>query len=61
MPTIPPVNYALRRIDADIWRKAKTRAASEGRTIRFVLLELIRVYAKHGFHVVETFDGHRKE
>lgn len=48
--------YTLRSIDDSLWRQVKTRAASEGRNIRFVLLALLRVYAKHGFHVVETFD-----
>lgn len=56
-----PVSYVLRRVEPDLWKRVKSRAAYEGRTIRFVILELLRVYAKHGFHVVETFDTRRKE
>jgi len=52
--------YTLRAIDDGLWRQVKARVASEGRTIRFVLLALLRVYAKHGYHVVETFDGKDK-
>lgn len=50
------VKYALRGIDPDLWRRVKVRAANEGRTIRFVILQLLRVYAQHGYHVVETFN-----
>jgi len=49
--------YRLTKIDAALWRQVKARAAYEGRSIRFVVLELLRVYAKRGFTVVETFDG----
>jgi hypothetical protein len=51
--------YTLRRIPTDLWKKVRSRAAYEGRTMRFVLLELLRVYAKHGFRIVETFDDAR--
>lgn len=54
------VDYALRGVDRELWTRVKVRAASEGRSIRFVLLELLKVYADHGFHVVETFNGRRK-
>lgn len=50
------LNYVLKRIDPELWVAVKARAASEGRSVRFVLLELLRVYAKHGFLVVETFN-----
>ena len=48
-------NFYLRDIDPDLWRRAKARAASEGRTMRFVLLEFLKLYARYGFHVIETF------
>lgn len=51
------VDYALRAVDRDLWNRVKARAASEGRPIRFVLIEFLKVYAHHGFKVVETFDG----
>lgn len=49
-------DYPLRNVPNDLWRQVKSKAAYEGRTIRFVLLELLRIYAKHGFAVVEKFD-----
>lgn len=51
------ISYVLRHIDPELWRQVKSKAAYEGRTIRFVLLELLRVYARHGFTVVETFNA----
>lgn len=50
-------NYVLRNIDPELWRQVKTRAASEGRSVRFVLIEFLKAYTRWGFHVVETFDG----
>lgn len=50
-------NYELRRIDPELWKLVKSKAAYEGRTVRFVLLELLRVYAEHGYRVVETFNA----
>jgi hypothetical protein len=37
--------YTLRRIDPELWRRVKARAAFEGRTVRFVILALLRAYA----------------
>lgn len=52
----PPVaNYRLEQIDDALWKRVKSRAAYEGRTVRFVLIELLKVYAAHGFTVVDTF------
>ena len=51
------ISYTLRRIDPELWKRAKAQAAYEGRTLRFVILQLLHVYAKHGYRVVETFDG----
>jgi hypothetical protein len=59
--TAPVVSYVLRRIDPELWKRAKARAASEGRTVRFVLLAFLRVYAEYGFRVVETFDRRERE
>jgi hypothetical protein len=60
--TVQPkqVDYALRAVDAELWKNVKARAAQEGRSIRFVLIELLKVYARHGFTVVETFDGNHR-
>lgn len=51
------VDYALRGVDRDLWTRVKARAAGEGRSIRFVLLAFLKVYAAHGFHVIDTFNG----
>ncbi len=39
------LKYLLRDIPPALWTKAKKRAASEGHTLRYVLLGLIRGYA----------------
>lgn len=54
-------SYTLRRIDPELWKKFKSKAAYEGRPMKFVLCELARIYAEHGFQVVETFDGQRRK
>lgn len=52
--------YTLRSIPPDLWRDVKARAAREGRTIRFVILALLRVYAQHGYRVIDTFTERRE-
>jgi hypothetical protein len=42
------VDFIIRNIDAKLWRKFKRRAITEGHTLRWVLLELIRRYAENG-------------
>ena len=37
-------NYLLRDVDDDTWRRAKARAALEGRSLRDVLVEYLRLY-----------------
>jgi hypothetical protein len=41
-------DYTLRTIPADLWRGVKSRAASEGRTIRDVLIERLEGYVGRG-------------
>lgn len=55
-----PPKYTLRNLDPALWQKVKDRAKFEGRPISFVLKELLRVYAEHGFRVVSTFNARRK-
>ena len=50
MPAV--TGYYLRGIPPEMWRGVKTRAAFEGRTIRFVILALLRLYAKHGLDAI---------
>jgi hypothetical protein len=42
------MSFILRDPDPKLWAKFKTRAASEGRTLRWVILELIRRYVEKG-------------
>lgn len=55
-----PLKYTLRNIDPALWKAVKDRASFEGRSLSFVLRELLRVYAQEGFRIVEMFDGKRK-
>jgi hypothetical protein len=32
----------------ELWRDFRTRVAGEGRTVRWVLMELVGYYARHG-------------
>ncbi len=41
-----PMTYLLRDIDPALWRLVKIRAATEGRSVRDVLLELLRRYTE---------------
>lgn len=38
--------YILRNIDDQLWRKVKVKAASEGKPLRAVILELLAKYVK---------------
>jgi len=37
-------DYTLRKIDPDLWRRLKVKAASEGKTVRTILIELVTQY-----------------
>lgn len=39
-------DYTLRKIDPDLWRRLKVKAASEGKTLRTILIELVTQYTK---------------
>lgn len=54
-------SYALRGIDADLWRRVKVKAAYEGRSIRFVLLAFLAAYAEHGYRVIENAGRNAQE
>lgn len=45
-PHVP--DYILRNIDPSLWKKFKARAASEGRSLRWLLIELIKKYILNG-------------
>jgi hypothetical protein len=40
--------YALRNVPDALWKSVKSRATSEGRTIRGVILLLLQHYVEHG-------------
>lgn len=39
-------DYTIRHVDDALWRKLKTKAASEGKPIRAVLIELVTKYTQ---------------
>jgi hypothetical protein len=41
-------SFILRNIDPKLWAAVKKRAAGEGRTIRWVVLRLLQLYAREG-------------
>lgn len=40
--------YLLRDINKDLWRRARSRALLEGKTIRQIILELLEQWAPEG-------------
>lgn len=40
--------YLLRDIPDDLWIRVKRRAAKEGRSLRWIVIELLKRYADHG-------------
>jgi hypothetical protein len=45
--------YLLRDIEAKFWKQVKARAAAEGRGLRWVVLRLLELYARHGLDALE--------
>ena len=41
-------DYILRNIEPKLWKQFKQRALSEGRSLRWLILELIRRYVERG-------------
>lgn len=41
-------DYVLRDIPVDAWKRFKARAAAEGHTIRWVLLQFVQFYVDRG-------------
>lgn len=41
-------SYILRNVDPELWTKVKARAEKEGHALRWVILQLLVYYAKHG-------------
>ena len=37
----------LRNVDGELWAAVKRRAAEEGRSVRWVILQLLWLYANH--------------
>jgi len=42
-----PVGFHVRNIDRELWLAVKRRAAEEGRSLRWVILELLFRYANY--------------
>jgi len=47
-PSVNVPDYILRNIDPSLWDRFKERAASEGRSLRWLIFELIRRYVEKG-------------
>lgn len=41
-------SFILRSPDPELWQAFKARAASEGRSLRWIVLALIAYYVQHG-------------
>jgi hypothetical protein len=41
-------NYILRNADPELWAAFRARAAAEGHSLRWLLLELVRRYLEYG-------------
>jgi plasmid stability protein len=41
-------NFILRKVDDELWKQFRERAQSEGRSLRWLVLELIRRYIVKG-------------
>lgn len=41
-------NYILRKVDDELWQQFRTRAQAEGHSLRWVVLELVAYYVRHG-------------
>lgn len=41
-------DYILRGVDPDLWDHFKARCEDEGRSMRWVLIQLLTHYLKHG-------------
>ena len=41
-------SFILRNPEPELWQAFKARAASEGRSLRWVIMELIRRYVRDG-------------
>jgi len=44
-PELTMANFILRKFDDTLWSRVKTRAASEGRSLRWIVLKLLEMYA----------------
>lgn len=42
------MTFILRNVDPELWRQFKERAATEGRSLRWIVLTLIRAYVANG-------------
>ena len=51
--------YLVRDIPDDLWVRVKRRAASEGRSLRWIIITLLEYYAKHGIDHEDRGDAHR--
>lgn len=41
-------SFILRNVEDDLWKRFRERARGEGRTLRWIVLQLIAHYIRHG-------------
>jgi plasmid stability protein len=41
-------NFILRKVDDALWQQFRERAQREGHSLRWVLVQLVEYYIKHG-------------
>lgn len=41
-------NYILRQVDDELWKQFRERATTEGYTLKWLLMELVKSYVKYG-------------
>ncbi len=46
-------SFIIRKIDADLWASVKAQSEKEGRPLRWLLIRLLALYAKHGLEALE--------
>lgn len=48
-------SYIIRGIDAELWQAVKRRASADGRSLRWLILRLLALYAANGLENLERF------
>jgi hypothetical protein len=44
-------NYLLRGLDSTVWQRARDRAKTDGRSLKYIILRLIALYANRDLDI----------